>query len=333
MPRGPRTPAGVRIKVVEVFMRLREQAGEDPTAKEVREALRQEFEKSPHALPSLRQVQAILTQARHNSPLRGDEDGPWSMAASQAHGISTDANGILLEMWAFGLTINKKLTIRQAQWIDRLRLTPAALEGHERLYTWATVYAGREKAALLAEQEMDTTDLDAFLACYFDKKSYFAGRITGAYPDVTAFIEDIAEVDPISAYFVLGRVPRIAVPVIQGHYLQHQQHPITAPLHQLQQEMMPLISPEEVASATIKSLWYVWRFWGMEFLRSEKIIAMDETEQEKVLQELVAEIVNWFRSIPPLSPDSPDINNWIPSMELLGKAGFGGLDSPQSQED
>jgi hypothetical protein len=320
----------VRIKVVEVFMQLRDQSGEDPTAKEVREALRQVLEKakSPHALPSLRQVQAILTQVRHNTPLYEDKDGPWSMATSQAHGIPTEANGILLEMWAFGLTIDKKLTIRQAQWIDRLRSTPAAVERHDRLYTWATVYAGREKAALLAGQEMDTTDLDAFLALYFDKKAHFAGGVTGVYPDVTGFIEDIAEVDPISAYFALGRVPRIAVPVIQGHYQHHQQHPVTAPLHQLQQEMMLLISPREAALGAIKALWYVWRFWGIRFLRSQKIREMDESEQEEALKELAAEIVSWFRSIPPLSPDTPDVDNWIPSGELLTKAGLEYLESP-----
>jgi len=333
MPRGPRTPADVRVKVVEAFLELRENsrlAGgtEEPIAKEVREALRKKMEvaRSPHALPSLRQVQAILTETRRKNLLPENKDSPWSLAISQSYGIPSDANGILLEMWAYCLTLNRNLTIRQAQWIDRLRYIPAAVENHDRLYTWASLYAGREKAALLAGQEPNNMDLDAFLA--LDKKSYNAGGITEAFPEVFRFIEDIHEVDPIAAAFALGRVPKIAVLVIEGHHQQHQHHSVTAPLHQLQQDITSLVSPKEVAIATAKSLWYVWRFWGRYFLRSPNIRAMSETEQEAVLQELAAEIVSWFQSVPPVYPNAPDVDYWTPSRELLNKAGSEDQEQP-----
>jgi hypothetical protein len=328
MPRGPRTPAEVRVKVVEVLLELREKLQEDPTAKEVREALRKELEraKSPHALPSLRQIQAILTQARRNSALSKDKDGPWSLAISQAHGIPSDANGVLLEMWGYCLTMNKKLTIRQAQWMERLRGVPAAGGSHDRFYIWACLYAGREKASLLAEQEVDTTDLDAFLA--FDKKSHGAAVRTRAVPDVTRFIEDIAEVDPILATFGLGSAPSIAIQVLQGHLQQQQANSITAPLHQLQQDIISQISPLEVATGIITTVWNVWRLWAIAFFRSGKLYAMSETEQSRILQELASEIADWFRSTPPLSPHLPDMDDWIPSRKLLTKLGYQNQDQP-----
>jgi hypothetical protein len=314
--------------VVEVFLELRESSGEEPTAKEVREALREELEraKSPHALPSLRQIQAILTQARHNSALLEDKDGPWSLAISQAHGIPSDANGVLLEMWGYCLTMNKKLTIRQAQWIDRLQWVPAAGGSHDRFYIWACLYAGREKASILAEQQVDTTDLDGYLA--FDRKSHEAAVRTGAVPDVTRFIEDIAEVDPILASFALGSAPSIATQVLRGHHQQQDTNPITAPLHQLQQDIISKISSREVATETIKTVWNVWRLWAIAFFKSGRLYAMSETEQSGVLQELASEIANWFRSTPPLSPHVTDVDDWVPSRELLARLGYGNQDQP-----
>jgi hypothetical protein len=75
----------------------------------------------------------------------------------------------------------------------------------------------------------------------------------------------------------------------------------------------------EVVLATTKDLWYAWRFWGADFLRSPKIQAMEESERVNILRELAGEIVSWFRSTPPLAPDAPEVDRWFPSKELLNK--------------
>ena len=71
--------------------------------------------------------------------------------------------------------------MRQAKWIGRLRdlITEPSLEGSReaRLYRWASIYAGIEKAALALNQRVETSDIDA--ALLIEGRTYYAVTETG----------------------------------------------------------------------------------------------------------------------------------------------------------
>lgn len=168
MAKGPKTPAWVEREIAEIYTQAADK-GEVLPAKMVHVELENRLKKRARpgepvpALPSLRKVQLVLTEARKRDEPQ-DIDGPWSLGLSAKFNIPDDANGDLLKIWKRCLVVGYRFTIREAQWAARLRSLP--LKGM--LLFWAREYALRERAsALVGEAAMYTVDLDWALAGSF----------------------------------------------------------------------------------------------------------------------------------------------------------------------
>lgn len=158
MAKGPKVPEKVRQDIRRIYIEAVEK-GTSSTAPEVHEALRARYKKDEclHLWPSLRMVQLVLTEYRRQHPGPEDVDAPWSMAASAdpQWKIPPEANADLLKIWKWCVVVGRKFTIREAQWVTRLR--GAVPFSHQLLI--ASEYAIRERVS----ERMVTTDLDAFV--------------------------------------------------------------------------------------------------------------------------------------------------------------------------
>jgi len=100
------------------------------------------------------------------APKPGEEDKPWSIGKSVQFGLSHEATGDLLEVWAASLAIGREFTIRQAKWACYLRSASLVAENRGRLtgytlYYFSAIYANRERICQVFNTSgIDTSDLD-----------------------------------------------------------------------------------------------------------------------------------------------------------------------------
>lgn len=164
MAKGPTIEPFIRTRVAELYKLLSEEKGRPPTGPEVHERLHQEQGKRmfPVALPGLRVVQQILTNARRGFAEEKESDRPWSLgeSATPTHRIPPEANKELLYIWRWCIVVGRTFTVREAQWVARLRGVVPLNE----LHAIAFAYALREWASKALGMVTDTADLDAELA-------------------------------------------------------------------------------------------------------------------------------------------------------------------------
>ena len=188
------------------------------SSQSIRLVLAKEF---PHVrpVPGLSSVQKIAGRVRrsHDRIL----DGSWHLSTYATHQglagrLSTDAAGVLLDLWAANLAKGEDLTVRQAVWASRLL---SILPGGEtaEIGHWARRYAWRERAAEALGQEFDSTDLDAALIFFKDGSpwswwQYRTTVATGMVPDtdLVRTLKDLGSVDPQKAA-VEWRIPQWSV--------------------------------------------------------------------------------------------------------------------------
>ena len=165
MARGPWVPDVLKREIATIYLKARDEDGVTLSApmvhEEVMRRLHERGRAGIHPI-KLRTVQQILTDVRKNSPQRKDVDGPWSMAVSarSEFGIPLEATKDLLGIWKSCFAAGRTLTIREAQWIARLRgIVPS-----ESLFPYGVIYASQERASRALKQTFDTTYLDSLLA-------------------------------------------------------------------------------------------------------------------------------------------------------------------------
>lgn len=216
MARGPWTPKWLEQRIVEIW----EASSRRSVAKEVRHVIKTQLgeENQAHLTPSLRKVQVVLTEARKRPPPDKDIDRPWSIGVSDRVGIPSEVIGYLLRIWNRCIVAGIPFTIRQAQWADRIRTAlpdgepeAVAFEAQQ----WAHRYAIRERAAEALGREMDTSDLDGFLAFAGSGKAswrweYVSAVQAGAVPNwgPGMLLEDIQSLDPSASRKELLRIFR-----------------------------------------------------------------------------------------------------------------------------
>ena len=155
--------------------------------------------------PGQRKVDELVSKAR--DPNYDPLDGPWSMATLANESLrdywpNNLAPETLLELLRDSIIMDRRFTIRQAIWATRLqdilshKRPEWKYKGPDALYEWASIYGGRELAAKILNQTMDTTDLDAHLA--FDAEVYEAIVETGVSPKwgLTEWLNDLKEGSP-----------------------------------------------------------------------------------------------------------------------------------------
>ena len=115
--------------------------------------------------PALGTVRNRVGKARKS---RIAQDERWSIGVSGQMAIPIEAMKDVVEVWEYVLLhYGRYITLRQAKWIARLGdlITEKEFSDsrEERRYKWASLYAGREKAALTLNLKLDTSDMDASL--------------------------------------------------------------------------------------------------------------------------------------------------------------------------
>ena len=133
---------------------------------EVLEILIAEFPSPYFPTPAISTLEKMIRATRRASKHVPDER--WSIGVSGQAGIPNDAMRIVTDIWKHVLlSYGRHITLRQAQWIARLKDLVTDLDTtdsrEERLYKWASLYAGREKAALTLNLKLNTSDMDASL--------------------------------------------------------------------------------------------------------------------------------------------------------------------------
>ena len=144
-----------------------QQAGVYPSAPKLMSAARQKYKDNPKLkylnFPKIRWAQKYIQELSKLEdtldPKVKEEDKPWCIGVSAKYGIPDEANADLLKMRRLCLLVDKDLSIRQAKWVARLR--GVVLVGS--LYFEAIMYAARERAFLLHNKDVITTDLDALI--------------------------------------------------------------------------------------------------------------------------------------------------------------------------
>ena len=194
MPKGVKTHALVKALVDKVYGDLRDTMPDLPTIQNVRAELQQRLpmELPGFACPSDRTITDLVNAIKIMEKQLGYSDPSWSLTISRRHKIPDEATREILKVWASCLKLGKRFTVRHAKWVSALRWIPNAGGDTEtpgriidpiNIYGWAALYAGRERAALIFNTELDSSDIDAQLV--FTGAGYTAAVETGAVPRFT----------------------------------------------------------------------------------------------------------------------------------------------------
>jgi len=125
-----------------------------------------------YTYPGLRLVQSYIKGFKDNIGRLGDEDKPWSVAASVHYGLPAEVTKDLFDIWRYSLAIDRPITIRQAKWIVYIRnLFQSISTGNSHsdkvnrnlwLIRQSWLYSTLERASrIMGEKYFDTANLDA----------------------------------------------------------------------------------------------------------------------------------------------------------------------------
>lgn len=179
MAKGPKISENVKVLVVETKM-----AHPDWLAKEVQSEVNKLLKGKG---PGLSAVQKILVKLPR--PTAEGLEAAWSLAESARpdHNIPLEANADLLKIWRWCQIVGRNFTIREAQWVARLR----GIIPFDSLLMNATLYAARERASYALKQPLDTTDVDAMFV--------FDDQATGNW-----LYNVMVDAGVVSPYFILS---------------------------------------------------------------------------------------------------------------------------------
>lgn len=330
MPRGPRVTKPVRDLIVGVFDALLQKTGDLPSGPTVHALVSEELVKRdwPDPKPSLRAVQQILEGPRQRARALADVDRPWTLAAFHSHEgqVAHDAAGVLLELWTYAVVRSYPFTVRHARWATRLRWIPRAggstqqpgqVERHSALYYWSARYAGRERMGELADQPMETADLDAVLG--LNAEVYATAKAMGLVPRLTpgAGFAELSETAP---------------GLIHAHLeVTEAWSPDRAKLRKFVGARLDETPPSRRhAASELYELWLIWlrEFSPLDQLPNDEWIAIVAELADEVCEAAVDEHWGpWFDEtavIPIFHWEKRDseLLGWRPSDELLRRAGI-----------
>lgn len=150
MAKGPIITDEVRLLISEVHI-----AHPNWRAKDVQHEVNERMRGKG---PRISAIQKQLTTVRKASAsVSKSLEAPWSLGVSADYGIPLEANEVIMKIWKWCAVVGMTLTIREAQWVTRLK----GIAADNLLYSWAVRYAIREQVCrLLGRKETYTADLD-----------------------------------------------------------------------------------------------------------------------------------------------------------------------------
>ena len=330
MPRGPRVTKPVRDLVIRIFDILLQRTGDLPSGPTVHTQVGEELVKLgwPDPVPSLRAVQQILEGPRQRARAVADVDLPWTLAAFNSHAdqVPDDAAGALLGVWAYAVVRSEPFTLRQAKWANRLRWVVRAGGGSDHsghvqrpdsVYYWAARYAGRERLSELANQPMETADLDAVLGLNAEVHASAAriGIVPAVAPEASG--QDLSETAPSFISWHLG-----VADVWSAE---------TARFGERMLARLRLVPrSRRLAAAELFDLWFRWfgRVGTLNDMTVNEVFAVIEEIVEQVRAAAVDEHSGpWFEDTamaPIFHWDQREsaLQAWRPSHELLRRVGI-----------
>lgn len=152
MAKGPKIPKAAKTLIVEEALRNR-----DTPRMMLVERLKTMIAPYVAHMPADETIANLISWAWNHEP--SPLDAPWSLGASAQtqYGIPPDANGDLLKVWKWCIVVGRAFTIREAQWVARLRGSVP----FENLLRVAAGYAIRERVCeLLRKDPQETADID-----------------------------------------------------------------------------------------------------------------------------------------------------------------------------
>lgn len=166
MSKGPRISPTVKQTIYEMALENRNRPRRAVVAR-----LKEVIEHMGEPVPSDETLERLVSRARASE--LSQLDTSWSLGASVAHNIPSEANADLLQIWKWCVVVGRTFTIREALWVSRLR----GIVPFEELLMWAAEYALAEQAvASMHESSVDTTPLDFDLA-FKGSEEGFSGKI------------------------------------------------------------------------------------------------------------------------------------------------------------
>lgn len=212
---NPGTPLGIRQLVWHLV-----EANPGLPSKAIHSRLRMLLEKEGKTalLPSERTVRNLMAQIVGKLP-QGGRDRPWSLGAGAQYGIPADANKELLRIWQWCRAVGRELTIREAQWVGRLR----HLVEPTRLLHFAAEYASLERIAEARGQPMDTAVLDGLLSFFGSEaaetrlsaqiRGYSTAVRLGMIPEFSPALDEVIELGASGPHTPAGQVVELSLGV------------------------------------------------------------------------------------------------------------------------
>ena len=176
-------PITNQIRNIAISLRRRDPSHDKPTWLQVEIKLKEWMEKEPideddpkikwihnYDVPGKSSISARLDTSKGMVWPSFDIDDQWALGTSHNHDIPSNANGALATIWRFTI-INSEgagFTIREAQWVDRLRWINEAggsdigvITDEGLMYRNASVYAAHQRVAQGTSKSTQSTVLDS----------------------------------------------------------------------------------------------------------------------------------------------------------------------------
>ncbi|MCP4607536.1 MAG: hypothetical protein GY845_02310 [Planctomycetes bacterium] len=237
----------------------------------------------------------------------------WSIGASVSHGIPPEESENLIKIWRRCLVLGRCFTIREAQWVARLR----GLVDDSYLLYRAKQYAKRERTCkILKYKRIDTRDLDAILAFASGWHGFTWATMTAVmtthlpleFPEIKdEAIQSLTYGIPEEVIIMTWPIEEAAEQLMIGEVLHHD-------------------------SDLIDDLGYVYAAWLKVFSSCKKWQQkLSDEERREIAEKLRAEIVDVKAEIGAyngpkwwLGVDMSSIEKafyWLPSTELMEEVG------------
>jgi len=306
MSRGPKVSKDDQVTIAEILIEYPKLP-----AKEVqREANRRLHDKGP----GLSYIQKFMAERRKKANKDTSPDAPWSLGLSAIYQIPPEANQDLLKVWKWCTVVGMTFTIREAQWVARLR----ALFPFERLYSHAILYARRERACQFLgwDTKIITTDLDIDIL----------------------FPTHVAKLPQLTALWMSSTAKRLA----RGIYYSEDEETLLTKHEQDFREKEYFAWETNFPASRVVQLYLavlpkhnqklsenadiIYTLWLRLFGNGVKWKRMDEETKNIIAQQLYEEVAQAEKEINDLTEADTDVyikyRAWMPSEKLLHKVGI-----------
>jgi hypothetical protein len=263
--------------------------------------------------PGLSYVQKFLAErSKQADEIDTRPDLHWSLGSSAKYNIPPEANRDLLNIWKWCTVVGMTFTIREAQWVARLR----GLVPFPQLYSYAVRYALRERVCLLMGWEkVSTTDLDRDIV--FPGLSSVLTQEKWMISTTRKFVTVLHHSSEKASFSKHERTLDFG----EKEFFAMMTDDRLSSMVQLYLAILPKRSQTLSVNADI-----VYTLWLRLLANGKKWKRMTEEVKNKTAQQLYEEVALAEKQIKDLKKDDPELPKnvlkWEPSIKLLREVGL-----------